>query len=135
MIEIKFNKTISPVVLILPKMSGYVKTSKVKEGDKDKNNKLMSFQIDNEKLLEKNKAIWARIEDFLKNELIALPVYDDRYTKIKMKTYSDNVYANFRGLNVLEDETEYESFTFISIDSLLVYKNKYYIQVYLDNWA
>ena len=32
-------------------MSGYVKTLKVKDGDKDKNNKLMSFHIDN--LLEK----------------------------------------------------------------------------------
>ena len=38
-------------------MSGYVKTFKVKEGDKDKNNKLMSFRIDYEKLLEKCKAI------------------------------------------------------------------------------
>ena len=43
--------------LIMPKMSGYVKTFKVKEGDKDKNNKLMSFRIDYEKLLEKCKAI------------------------------------------------------------------------------
>ena len=28
---------------------------------------------------------------------------------------------------------ECESCTIISIDSLLVYKNKYYLQVYLDN--
>ena len=38
-------------------MSGYVKTSKVKVGDKDKSSKLMSFCIDDEKLLEKYKAI------------------------------------------------------------------------------
>ena len=38
-------------------MSGYVETFKVKDGDKDKNNKLMSFCIDDEKLLVKNKAI------------------------------------------------------------------------------
>ena len=31
-------------------MSGYVKTFKVKEGDKDKNNKLMFFRIDDETL-------------------------------------------------------------------------------------
>ena len=47
---------IRPLVLIMPKMSGYVKTFKVKDGDKDKNNKLMSFRIDDEKLLEKYKA-------------------------------------------------------------------------------
>ena len=38
-------------------MSGYVKTSIVKVGDKDKNSKLMSFCIDDEKLIEKYKAI------------------------------------------------------------------------------
>ena len=45
-------------------MSGYVKIFRVKEGDKDKNNKLMSFRIDDEKLLEKYKVIWTKIEDF-----------------------------------------------------------------------
>ena len=44
-------------------MSGYVKTFKVKDGDKNKNNKLISFRIDGEKLLEKYKTIWAKIED------------------------------------------------------------------------
>ena len=50
LIGIKFDKAIRPLVLIMPKMSGYVKTFKVKDGDKDKNNKLMSFHIDDEKL-------------------------------------------------------------------------------------
>ena len=44
------DKAIRPLILIMPKMSGYVKTFKVKDGDKDKNNKLMSFRIDDEKL-------------------------------------------------------------------------------------
>ena len=34
-----------------------------------------------------------------------------------------------------EDDIECESFTITSIDSLLVYENKYYLQVYLDNCA
>ena len=46
-------------------MNGYVKTFKVKDGDKDKNNKLMSFCVDDEKLLKKCKAIWTKI--YLKN--------------------------------------------------------------------
>ena len=53
LIGIKFDKAIRPLVLIMPKMSGYVKTFKIKDGDKHKNNKLMSFCIDDEKLLEK----------------------------------------------------------------------------------
>ena len=41
-------------------MSGYVKTFKVKDGDKVKNNKLlMSFSIDKEKLLEKYNTVWS----------------------------------------------------------------------------
>ena len=40
-------------------MSGYVKTFKVE----DKINKLMSFSINDEKLLEKYKAIWTEIEE------------------------------------------------------------------------
>ena len=37
---------------------------KVKDGDKDKNNKLMPFRIGDEKLLEIYKTIWTKIEDF-----------------------------------------------------------------------
>ena len=64
-------------------MSGYVKTFNVKERDKDKNNKLMPFLID-EKLLEKYKAIWTKIEDLKNIRLNPLPVYDDRYMKTKI---------------------------------------------------
>ena len=87
----------------MTEMSGYVKISKVKGGDKDKNKKLISFRIDDNKLLEKYKAIWTKIEDFKNIELNSLPVYDDRYIKTKIRTYGNNVYANFHGLNVPED--------------------------------
>ena len=48
------DKTIRAIALIMPKMSGYVKIFKVKEW----NNKIMSFGIDDDKLLEKYNAIW-----------------------------------------------------------------------------
>ena len=47
------------LVLIIPKMRGYVK-------DEDTYKKLMSFFIDDEKLLKKYKTICIKIED-LKN--------------------------------------------------------------------
>ena len=37
------DKAIKTSVLIMPKMSVYIKTFKVKDGGTDKNNKLMSF--------------------------------------------------------------------------------------------
>ena len=41
----------------MPKMRGYVKTFKVKDGHKHKRDKLMSFYIQDDKLLEEDKAI------------------------------------------------------------------------------
>ena len=82
------DEVIRQIVLILPKMSRYVKTFK------DKNENLMSYHIDNDKLLE-------------------------------------NTY--FYGLNVLKGGVKCKSFTIISIDTFLVFKNKYYVQVYLNN--
>ena len=61
-------------------------------------------------------------------EFNALPVYDNGHINLKLK-------LNFRGLNVPKDGVECESFTIISIDSLLVYENKYYVQVFVDNFA
>ena len=57
---------IRALVYILPKMSGYVKTFKVKDSDKDKSNKLVSFCVNDEKLLEKCKTIWSKIEDIVR---------------------------------------------------------------------
>ena len=114
-------------------MSGYVKTFEVKDGDNDKNHKLMSFCINDERLLEKYKAIRNTIEDFKNIELNASPFYDDRCIKTRIRTYGDKVYTNFCGLNVPENDIECESFTVISIDSLLSYKSKYYLQVHLNN--
>ena len=51
------DKAIRPLVLIIPKISGYVRSFKVKDGDKGKNIKLMYFLLDDEKLLQKYKVI------------------------------------------------------------------------------
>ena len=80
------DKFIRPLVLIIPKMSGYVRKCKVKDGNKDKKNKLMSFRIDDKNLLEKYEAIWTKIEDLENIELNALPVYDERSVKTKVRT-------------------------------------------------
>ena len=58
----------------------------MKDVDKDKNNKLMSFGRDHEKLLKKFKTIWSNIEDLKNIELDYLLVYDDRYIKTKTRT-------------------------------------------------
>ena len=100
------DKVIIPKVLIMPKMIGYVKTFKVE----DKINKLMSLFIDDEKLLEKYKAIWTKIEGLKNFNLNAFLALDDRYIKTIIRAYVDTNYTNFAGLSVPEDDIECESF-------------------------
>ena len=93
---------------------------RIKTEDKGKNDNLMLFRIDDDKLLEKCKTIWTKIEDLPNIELHSLSAYNDRY---------------IRGSNVPEDGVVYESFTVICIDSIVVFGNKYYLLVYLDHCA
>ena len=51
----------------------------------------MSLCIDAEKLLEKYKTIWMKIEDSNNFKLNALPVYDYRYIKTKIRTNGNKV--------------------------------------------
>ena len=69
------EKTIRPLVLIMPKISRYIKTFKVE----DKKSKLIFLRIDDKKLLQKYKASWTKIEDLKTIKLNALPVNDDTY--------------------------------------------------------
>ena len=115
---------------------GYLKwVVKDEDEDKNRNNKLMSFCIDDDKLSETFKSTWIKIEDLQNIEMNALSVYDVIYIKPKIRIYGGNIYINFRGLNVSYNVVECECFIIIAIDSLLVYANKYYLQVYLDNCA
>ena len=61
----------------MPRLSGYVKTFNDDE--------LISFRIDEDKLLEKYRTIWTRTEELKGIELPALPVYDDKYIKNKIR--------------------------------------------------
>ena len=60
-------------------MKVYNKTTKLKDRDEDKINKLIYLFIDDDKLLNKNKkVIWTKIKNVNNVELNALPVYGDQ---------------------------------------------------------
>lgn len=67
--------------MIFSKIDECVKTFK------DKNDKLMSFRIGNDKILENYKIIQTRIEKLKNIDLNCLPVYDVRDIKTKIRTY------------------------------------------------
>ena len=101
----------------------------------------MYFGVEDEKskAIRKVKAIWTKIEDLKNIKRNALSVCDDRYLKIRIRTYGVQhgvqykVYITFHGLKVPEGDIECKSFTVVSIDSLLLFDKKYYLQVYLRN--
>ena len=87
------------------------------------------------KSYKKNIKLFGLILKIYKNiDLNALPVYDDGYIKTKIRTYGDKVYTNFRDLES-KDDIECECFTVISMNYLLVYEKKYYLQVHLGKYA
>ena len=79
------------------------------------------------------KTSLTKIEDLQIIELNPLLVYDNRSIKTKIRSYGDNIYSNFFFFCVPEDAARCEFFMIISIDSLLYYENKHYLQVYLNN--
>ena len=82
--------------------------------------------------MEKHKGISTKLENLKNIELHALPVYDDRNIKTKIRTYFNKFCTTVCELNVSEDNIQsiiYKSFTVSSIDILLLYKAKHYLQV------
>ena len=99
---------------------------KVEDGNKNK--ELMSFCIDDEKLLEKSiKPFGLKLKTWkILNWMRYWSMMIDRYIKTKMRMYGYKVYTNFCDLNVPEDGVKCESFTIISIDSLFMKTNIIY---------
>ena len=86
----------------------------------------MSLRINHEKLLEKCRTNCTKIEHLL------------NFLKIKIKKILNLMLYLFImiDINLPEDGAACESFTIVSIDSLLAYENKYYLQVYyLQKWC
>ena len=67
--------------IILPQMSGYIKYF-------DNGNKSMSFKIEDESVHLKYTEIWNKVKRFLGTRFHSQPMYDDKYIKTKVKTFS-----------------------------------------------
>ena len=70
-------------------------------------NKTMSFKVIDNKLLKKYNKIWEKISSLMNTEFASEPVYgdNDRYIKIKIKSYGDKINTNFQGKKIPRDIT------------------------------
>ena len=120
------DDVIRPVFIRLPQMIGYVKSFD--------SNKTMSFKFDDNKLLKKYNKIWGKINNLMNIEFDSEPVYgdNDKYIKIKIKTYEDRVNTNFQSKKVHKENALCKCLSLIMLDSVIRVNKKYYLQTLLE---
>ena len=78
------NIVIRPLRVLLPQMSGYIK--RFENGVKN-----LSFKTEDEDVYLKCNEIWNEIQSTLNVKFHIQPIYDDKYMKTKVKTFSNTI--------------------------------------------
>ena len=82
------RQIVKPLRIILPQMSGYIKS--FKSGGKN-----MSFLIKDDKVSEKYEKIWDLIKNKLSIKFHSKPIYDQKYLKAKVREFDAIIKTNF----------------------------------------
>ena len=99
----------------------------------DKNSKYMNHSVKDKKMLKKYLKISNKIKSLIKKELNSEPVYNDKYTKTKIKIYNDKVYTNFQHNKIPKGNECHACLSVILLDSIFVNsKKEYYLQIFLE---
>ena len=119
------DDVIRPLCIILPQMGGnYIKYF-------DNSRKNMSFKIEDESVYLKYTEIWNKIKNSSNTRFHSQPIYDDKYIKPKVKTFSSMINTLFSGNEIPEERNHYICIAAIWIDSVLKVDTKNYPGVYL----
>ena len=96
---------------MLPKTSAYVKSY-------NGQNKWMYFLIEDDDLLEKYDTISDKVSADIKIELDREPVYNKKFLKMKIKSYSDEA-TDFHDKEIPKVGSDYACLSVINVDSAL----------------
>ena len=116
---------IRPLCIILPQMSGYIKYF-------DNGGKNMSFKIEDESVYLKYSGIWNKIKKSLGIKFHSQPIYDSKFIKTKVKTFSSMINTLFSGNKIPKKRNHHICIAAICIDSVLKIEKKNYPQAYLE---
>ena len=116
---------IKPVCIILPQMSGYIKYF-------DNGGKNMSLKVEDESVYLKYTEIWNKIKKLLGIRFHSQPIYDDKYIKTKVKTFSSMIKTLFSGNEIPKERNHHICIAAICIDSVLRVDKKNGPQIYLE---
>ena len=116
---------IRPLCIIFPQMSGYVKYF-------DDGGKNMSFKIEDESVFLEYNEIWNKIKKTLNTRFHSQPIYDDKYIKTKVKTFSSVINTLLSYNKIPKERNHYICIAAICIDSILKVDKKNYPPIYLE---
>ena len=108
-------------------MSGYTKYF-------ENGRKNMSFKIEDYELYIKYNQVWNKIKELLGVKFYSESIYDDKYIKTKVKTFSSVINTLFSGDEIPKERVEYVCVSCISVDLVLRVDRKNYPQVYLEQF-
>ena len=91
----------------------------------------MSFKIEDESVYLRCTEIWNKLKS-LKTRFHSEPIYDDKYIKTKVKTFSSIINTPFSGNEISEERNHHICIAAICINSVLKVDQKDYHQVHLE---
>ena len=106
------DNRVTPVHLMLPKTSAYVKRCNGKF-------KWMYFLIEDDELLEKYNTIWDKASADRKKEFASEPVYNKKFMKIKIKSHGDKV-RDFFYKEILKMDSNHTCLAVISLFRIII---------------
>ena len=121
----KEGEIVTPLCIILPQMTGYIKYFE-NAGEN------MSFVIKDNDVLDKYNEIWNKIKETLSIKFHSMPVYDEKYIKAKVREFNGVIKTNFLGDEIPKESMHYTCIACITIDSVMRMEKKNYLQVYLE---
>ena len=89
------------------------------------------FFTNNNKFLERYKAIWEKISDLVNKKFDSDPIYNNKYINTKIRSYNNDIITNFRNIDLKnnklpERNKPYKFVSLISLDSIIKFNKKYY---------
>ena len=92
----------------------------------------IEIKIEDESVYLKYNEIWNKIKKPLNIRFHSQPIYDDKYIKTKVKTFSNMINTLFSGNEIPKERNNYICIAVICIDSVLKVDKKNYAKVYLE---
>ena len=94
--------------------------------------KSISFVIKDDSVPDKYNEIWDKIKETLNIKFNSMPVYDEKYMKVKVREFNGAIKTTFLGNKIPEENEHYTCIACRTNDSVMKIENKIYSKIYLE---